>query len=193
MVHILRKKISDFLSNHKADETVLSLGAGTRQYREYFPNQIATDVIPNRKLDVMCDTHNVCFRDESFSTVLCLEVFEHLKDPQKAADEIYRILKKNGKLILTTRFMFPYHDSPHDYFRYTRDGLRHLFRDWSSVDIKPDTSKTEFYGSLVQIHGDNDLGIRGVRFFFKVLGAMVSALPSRNYKYACGYHVIAIK
>ncbi len=42
------------------------------------------------------------FGDSSFDAVIALEVFEHLKSPQSAAEEIQRVLRKNGRLIIST-------------------------------------------------------------------------------------------
>lgn len=45
------------------------------------------------------------FKDESFDTVLCGEVIEHLEDPEKAIKEMSRVLKKDtGKLLISTPF-----------------------------------------------------------------------------------------
>ncbi len=41
------------------------------------------------------------FRNESFNTIFCLEVLEHVKEPSIAIEEIFRILKKKGSFICT--------------------------------------------------------------------------------------------
>lgn len=43
---------------------------------------------------------NLPFRDESFDLVTCLEVLEHVSDPQKAVSEMRRCLKKDGCLVV---------------------------------------------------------------------------------------------
>jgi len=44
-------------------------------------------------------------------------------------------LKPGGKIILSTPFVFGIHDAPHDYFRYTKYGLRHLFKKFEEIDL----------------------------------------------------------
>lgn len=62
-------------------------------------------------------------------TIICMDTFEHLYDPVRAAENIVKSLKEGGYLFLTTVFMFQYHRSPVDTYRYTDDSLKWLFRD----------------------------------------------------------------
>lgn len=64
------------------------------------------------------------------------EVLEHLHDPRLGLDNVYKILKPNGKLILSTPFILPIHDRPYDYFRFTRYGLALLLSQFKEVIIK---------------------------------------------------------
>jgi SAM-dependent methyltransferase len=45
---------------------------------------------------------NLEFPDESFDIVLCSDVVEHLKNPEKCFSEICRVLKSGGTAIITT-------------------------------------------------------------------------------------------
>lgn len=53
---------------------------------------------------VMADIDGVFipFRNNTFDLISCLDVIEHIFDPEKILRESYRILRKNGTLILTT-------------------------------------------------------------------------------------------
>ena len=62
-------------------------------------------------------------QDDSFDTVILLEVLEHLERPQQALKEIQRVLRPGGTLILSLPFLYPVHDAPFDFQRYTRFGL----------------------------------------------------------------------
>lgn len=63
---------------------------------------------------------------EAFGTLLCLNVLEHVKNPFRVFAAFYQLLKQGGLLIVETVFMFPYHPSPGDYWRFTPDGLKLL-------------------------------------------------------------------
>jgi len=73
--------------------------------------------------DIFADAATLPFRDSSFDTVVLFEVLEHVKHPQNAIREASRVLRSDGKLLLTMPFLYPMHDEPHDYQRYTRHGL----------------------------------------------------------------------
>lgn len=65
-------------------------------------------------------------RSASYDSAICIEVLEHIPNPCQAVAEIARILKPGGILILSVPHLSRLHDLPHDYYRYTEMGLRHL-------------------------------------------------------------------
>jgi SAM-dependent methyltransferase len=72
--------------------------------------------------------------NESIGLVLNLESLEHLPYPQKAIDEIHRVLRPNGLLILTTVMHFKIHRAPKDYWRFTPDGIEFLLSRFKILD-----------------------------------------------------------
>ena len=58
--------------------------------------------------------------------VRALEVFEHMPDPEACLVEIDRVLKRDGRLLLTVPFVAPLHQMPFDYMRFTPPGLEAL-------------------------------------------------------------------
>ena len=76
--------------------------------------------------DVFGDASRLPLRDAVADTVLLLDVLEHLRAPVAAIAEAVRILKPGGCLILQVPFLYPVHDAPNDYQRWTRDGLQLL-------------------------------------------------------------------
>lgn len=68
------------------------------------------------------------FGADSFATVLCAQVLEHVPEPGQLVQEASRVLCRGGHLILTAPHIWGVHEEPHDYFRFTGFGLAHLAR-----------------------------------------------------------------
>lgn len=87
------------------------------------------------------DIQKLPFKTASVDGVLVKCVLEHLPEPQKAVDEIHRVLRPGGLVVSTTPWLHPYHGTGgmknSDYYRYSRDALRHMFRGYSDVQIHP--------------------------------------------------------
>lgn len=68
-------------------------------------------------------------KNGSYDTVLCFSVLEHIRDPFRALDELARILKPGGVLIMTVPHLFRLHEEPHDYFRFTHYALQFMLKE----------------------------------------------------------------
>jgi len=147
---ITRIKLDEFLKKHASQEKIVDIGSGNSTYNRFFPNRIAVDIDPNRKPDVIGDAHNLPFKDGEVDAILSTDVFEHLKDPVKATAEMKRVLKKGGKLIFVTRFIFPIHDSPNDFWRFSKYGLMELFKDFEILELEPETTNFTTIAILLQ-------------------------------------------
>lgn len=73
--------------------------------------------------------------DGSVDLVLCSEVLEHVLEPCLFLSEAARCLQPGGKLLLTVPFAARWHFLPHDYWRYTPSGLKHLLADANFVEV----------------------------------------------------------
>lgn len=86
-------------------------------------------------IDVVCDISDMKpIASESIGLVLNLESLEHLPYPQRAIDEIHRVLRPDGLLILTTVMHFRIHPAPKDYWRFTPDGIELLLSHFKILD-----------------------------------------------------------
>ena len=108
---------------------LLDVGCGSKPYRSFFP---AADYIgmeihgSNHSADYYYNGKTFPFPDGEFDTVLCSQVLEHVFNPDEFLSEIRRVLKPNGKLILTVPFIWNEHEQPNDYARYSSFGIKHL-------------------------------------------------------------------
>ena len=111
--------------------------------------------------DVLYDGVNLPFEDASFDTVLSVQVLEHTPEPQRLLEEMSRVLRPGGMLILNAPFSFRLHEEPHDYFRYTPHGLRTMCQKASLevTDVEPQGG----FGSVIGHKLNSFLGLRLAR------------------------------
>jgi SAM-dependent methyltransferase len=74
--------------------------------------------------DILADGARLPVRDGVIDNVACLEVIEHVPDPAVVITEIARVLRPGGRAWLSMPFLYPVHDAPFDFQRYTAHGLR---------------------------------------------------------------------
>lgn len=88
---------------------------------------LSMNLSASRKPDVVADLTALWpIAEASVDLVVCNYVLEHLFRPRPVFAESFRCLKAGGSLVLTTVLIHAKHASPHDYFRFTDDGLRRL-------------------------------------------------------------------
>ena len=95
--------------------------AGTRA-----PGYVNVDLAAMPGVDVACNAERLPFPDALFTRVECDAVLEHTPHPEQMVREIARVLRPGGYAHLVTPFCHPFHAYPHDYRRFTPQGLRLL-------------------------------------------------------------------
>lgn len=109
---------------------ILDAGAGEQKYKQYCqhlkyiaqdfgeyipqgnPSGLHSDKWDYSGLDLKCDIIDIPLHDNSVDVILCTEVLEHIKNPILAIKEFARLLKPNGKLLLTAPFCCLTHMAP---------------------------------------------------------------------------------
>ncbi|HBE18536.1 MAG TPA: methyltransferase type 11 [Cyanobacteria bacterium UBA11149] len=94
---------------------------------------IASDVSFGPETSLICDAHDIPFKDKSFDGVIAQAVLEHVVDPIRCVEEIHRVLKDNGLVYAETPFMQQVHMGRYDFTRFTHLGHRRLFRKFEEV------------------------------------------------------------
>jgi SAM-dependent methyltransferase len=113
---------------------VLDAGAGECRLRPLFRDHryvscdlgVGDSTWNYRGLDCVCTLDTLPFRSRTFDGILLAEVLEHLAWPARSIQELGRVLRPGGLLYLSTPFMFPLHQIPHDYARHTRYGIEQM-------------------------------------------------------------------
>lgn len=119
---------------------VLDLGCGYKPFEKLFYNEGIKNVIyigvdfdkNSSNADIILDLNyqKVPIEDERFDIIILSEVLEHLYNPLNAIREATRLVKVNGYVYISTPFIFPYHGTPYDYYRYTEFFYKKITEDF---------------------------------------------------------------
>lgn len=144
-LYVVRKSILDAVTRHKKDLSgvLLDVGCGQMPYKsllkrtenedggwdDYIGLDLEVNPIHDNQPDLTWDGRNIPMGDETVESILLTEVLEHVPEPAGVLDEISRVLKPGGVVLVTVPFLFPLHEVPYDYYRYTPFALSRLAED----------------------------------------------------------------
>jgi len=123
------KKVAKSIPNNSK---IIDVSAGNKPYQhlfahcEYFSHEFEGNkqiidsfrgetVDKTNTHDFYGDITNLPIENETFDYVLCTEVIEHVPEPLKAIEELSRICKRGGKIIITAPFTSGIHQPFHFY------------------------------------------------------------------------------
>ena len=100
-------------------------------WKKFIPNCEYTgfDVCYGKNVDVVGDIHRLSeyFPENHFDFIISFAVFEHLAMPWIAAEEIHKVLKIGGYVVIETHFSYSEHELPWHYFQFNSNALEVLF------------------------------------------------------------------
>src|SRR5690606_10312656 len=104
----------------------------------------------NEDIDVYYDGETLPFADDCFDSVFSSEVFEHVFNLPQIVDELYRVLKPGGRMLVTVPFVWDEHEIPYDFARYTSFGIRHILGEKGFV-ILEEYKTTNYVATIFQM------------------------------------------
>ena len=126
--YLLKKQVKKYA--HYIKGIVLDAGSGDgERYKNFFnfDKYIKLDINPDSSADIMGSIEIIPLEGNSVDSIVSTQVLEHVKNPQKAIHEFYRVLKPGGYCMVTAPQLNELHEEPHDYFRFTKFGLEEIF------------------------------------------------------------------
>jgi SAM-dependent methyltransferase len=122
---------------------VLDIGGRYQPYRSLLEGRVkqyvAIDVLPTPFVDVLGRGQQLPFRDGVFDLVFATGVFEYFPEPRVAAEQIHRVLKPGGRLMMSVAGICP-RAVEEEHWRYLPSGLRFTLASFSKVEIVPEVS-----------------------------------------------------
>jgi SAM-dependent methyltransferase len=125
--------VREFIRRIEEGKVIVELGSGNRRLNNDIIN---VDLFPFPNVDLTADIAKTPFGDAAIDYVILDTVLEHVPEPGKVIEELYRILKPGGKAVCITPFIFPYHGYPKHYSNFSKDGLEFLFQNFSECKVE---------------------------------------------------------
>jgi SAM-dependent methyltransferase len=102
--------------------------------RALFPGRpyVGLDRRPGPGVDLVADVEALPQADGSVGTILALGTFEHVGRFWRGFEEMHRVLRRDGALLVACPFYFHIHAHPEDYWRFTPAALELLLADYPS-------------------------------------------------------------
>ena len=144
MNHFIHGVTRAIVETFELPEPILEIGsyqvAGQEpiaNLRTLFPDKkyLGVDMRPGPGVDCVANVEQLPHKTASVGTVLALNTFEHVKYFWRGLDEVHRVLRPDGVLILSTPFHFRIHEFPHDYWRFTPAAYEALLERYPSKII----------------------------------------------------------
>jgi len=146
------KELGDNISGRTLD-----VGCGTKPYEKYFKSseyiglEIETTVHREvSKADFFYDGTKFPFNNNEFDSIVTNQVFEHVFNPDSFLNEINRVLKKNGILLLTVPFVWDEHEQPYDFARYSSFGIKSVLEK-NGFEIIAHRKTVTNFGVIIQL------------------------------------------
>ena len=175
------------------------------QYEGTGDEGLQTGEWDNARLDIVSDITDIPVNDESFETLLCTEVLEHIPDAVSALKEFSRILKPGGTLLITAPFASLTHFAPYHFCGYNKYWYQHhlpkLGFDIEALDhngswfhfVAQELRRSRFIGKMYSLKG---LGLitRVAVMPILMLLTILSRFDRGSHEALCfGYMIRAIK
>lgn len=123
------------------DLNVLDVGGRIQPYRPLLEGRIrhyvAVDLLQTPLVNIVARGEQIPVTSEHFDLVICTQMLEYIPDPRLVIDEIHRVLKPGGCLLLSVPSVFP-RDSDHECWRFLPAGLRVLTAGFTESEIVPE-------------------------------------------------------
>lgn len=201
----------NFVNSHSV---IFDCGCGDKPYKNLFKGKYSKYIgmdFPGSSRKKIMDFYgsglHCPIKNDTFNTVLLIQVLEHTPNPEQLLSELYRVLKDDGIIIATVPFIYPLHSEPYDYFRFTKYGIKTLFE--KNFEILSLANKTYFFSAWAQmliLHLWFPIKNIKNKFFYLLAGlptlllisiiqvaAILLDSVSKDKKFTTGYSVVARK
>ena len=158
--HIIKSSLLKSIKKNSGElkGKLLDFGCGNKPYEKLFKvdEYVGLDILEsghensNKKADVFYDGKIIPFENNNFDSIFCSEVFEHVFNLEEVIKELNRVLKIDGKILLTMPFVWELHEKPYDFARYTVFGIKSILEK-NGFEILKIEQTTTYIETLAQL------------------------------------------
>ncbi|MFH0800860.1 MAG: class I SAM-dependent methyltransferase [bacterium] len=128
------RPVKKILEQFGKEKIILNLGSGPNYYMGR-KDLVNIDIFAFQEVDIVADAHDLPIAKNSVDLIINTAMLEHVEEPGKIVDEMYRVTRPGGYVLCYVPFIVPFHPAPSDFFRWTSGGARKLFSRFSDVTI----------------------------------------------------------
>lgn len=190
---------------------LIDLGCGRvplyEAYKRHVDDNICVDwkntFHRNEFVDYECNlAEHLPFGEEEFDTIILSDVLEHIERPEQLWQEMARILRPGGKILMNVPFFYWLHEEPYDYYRYTSFVLKRFAENagFEIIHLEATGGTPEILADILAKHiqiiplvGTGlAISIQFVAsFLIKIMGKKLSNKTATKYPF--GYFMVAEK
>ncbi len=138
---------------------LLDFGCGSKPYRNLFKvdEYIGLDIKESgnhkehKTADVYYDGTTIPFENDTFDSIFTSEVFEHVFNLDEVLKDLGRVLKVEGKVLITVPFVWDEHEVPYDFGRYSSYGIKFLL-ERQGFEVIEITKSSDFILTVFQLY-----------------------------------------
>lgn len=134
----LHRRLSRLLPDYGG--RVLDVGCGNKPYQTWFGDvseYVGLDVVPGPKVDIVITSgERWPVQDSYYDVLLSTQVIEHVDSLEFALEQMRRVIKADGVVILSFPFLFNVHGAPYDYRRFTHYGAAKLLPGYEILHLE---------------------------------------------------------
>ncbi len=159
--YFIRKGLLEKIKSHAhyLQGKLLDFGCGSKPYKALFGHVTSYTGVDfyneghphaNEQIDFFYDGKSLPFTDNSFDSIFASEVFEHIFNLNEILPELNRVLIIGGKMLITCPFVWPEHEKPYDYARYTLFALKHELEK-NGFEIVTTDKAGDYFSTIMQM------------------------------------------
>jgi SAM-dependent methyltransferase len=144
MNHFLHGVTRAIVESFELPEPIIEIGSyqvpgqeNIANLRELFPGKhyLGMDMRAGPGVDVVANVEKLPQKGASVGTIFALNTFEHVRCFWRGFEEIHRVLRPDGVLVVSCPFFFRIHNHPDDYWRFTPSAFETLLENYPSKVI----------------------------------------------------------